>query len=64
MRCWNTKAVGVKIPGLENAFNQAMESVQNLGASSEETASKLSNEELTAKTKITILLGMKDSRGI
>jgi hypothetical protein len=52
----------VEIPALKNAFNQAMESVQKLGASSEETACKLSNEELTAKTKIAILLRMKDSR--
>ena len=40
MKYWNTKAVGVEIPGRENAFNQALESVQKLGASAEETASK------------------------
>ncbi|UCE52769.1 MAG: hypothetical protein JSV31_26530 [Desulfobacterales bacterium] len=44
----NAKAVGDEIPGLENAFNQAMESVQKLGAFSEETACKLSNEEIAA----------------
>jgi hypothetical protein len=37
-----------EIPGLENAFNQAVESVQKLGAFSEETACKISDEELTA----------------
>jgi HPt (histidine-containing phosphotransfer) domain-containing protein len=40
--------LNLKLSGLETALNQALESVQSLGASTEETVSKLSDEEIAA----------------
>jgi HPt (histidine-containing phosphotransfer) domain-containing protein len=40
--------LNLKLSELENALNQALESVKSLGASTEETACKLSDEEIAA----------------
>jgi hypothetical protein len=42
------KKLKLKFSELENALNQALESVQSLGAPAEEKVSKLSNEEIAA----------------
>jgi len=42
------KKLKLKFSELENALNQALDSVQSLGAPAEEKVSKLSNEEIAA----------------
>jgi CheY-like chemotaxis protein len=44
----SVKELKLKFSELENALNQALESVQSLGASAEEKVCKLSNEEIAA----------------
>ncbi len=44
----SSKQLNLRLSELENALNQALESVQDLGVSAEENVSKLSDEEITA----------------
>jgi signal transduction histidine kinase/CheY-like chemotaxis protein len=44
----SSKQLNLRLSELENALNQALESVQNLGVSTEEKVCKLSDEEITA----------------
>jgi HPt (histidine-containing phosphotransfer) domain-containing protein len=44
----SSKQLNLRLSELENALNQALESVQDLGVSAEENVCKLSDEELTA----------------